>query len=209
MTLTDTEKSAAARKSLEAALKIRTEIEEKSNAAATRLQLAALSIEEGNFADGERVAREVRDEYRKEVHPDDEIGADIVLLRALNAQKKYKEAEQELENANLLSAKSQNVPNRLVLGIAGARIRANAGNPDEAIQNLVATLRNATKSGFVPDQFEARLAHGEIELNSEKSGAGRAELGALQKDAAAKGFTLIAEKAKRSTAAAQGVHPGG
>jgi eukaryotic-like serine/threonine-protein kinase len=197
----------AARMSLEEALKIRTEIEEKSNAEGSRLQLAGLSIEEGNAADAEGVAREVRDEYHKEKHPDDEVGAAIVLVRALFEQKKYKEAERELENANLLSAKSQNVPNHLALGIIGARIRANAGNQDEAIQNLIVALHDATKSGFVPDQLETRLARGEIDVNSTKAGAGRAALAALQKDAAAKGLNLIAEKARRSIASAQGGRP--
>jgi eukaryotic-like serine/threonine-protein kinase len=184
-----------ARKNLEQALQIRTEIGEISNVAATRLQLAALSIEEGNAADAERVAREVREEFHKEAHPDDEIGADAVLLRALHAENKSAEAEQEFANAKLLLAKSQNVPNRLSISIAGAKIKADSGNIGEALLSLSAAARDAAKSGLVSDQLEARLAHAGIELASGKPVARRAELAGIKKDAAEKGFGLIARKA--------------
>lgn len=184
-----------ARKSLEEALKIRTEMEEISNAAAIRLQLAALSVEEGNFADAEQAALEVREEYRKEKHPDDEISSDVVLLRALHAGKKFQEARKEDSDAKLLVAKSQNVPNRLDMEIVEARIVASAGRQREALQSLSTTARDAAKCGFVFEQLEALLAHAEIEINSGQAVAGRAELSALKKDAAAKGFGLIVQKA--------------
>ena len=184
-----------ARKNLEEALQIRTEIGEKSNAAGTRLELAALSIEEGNALDAEHAAREVRDEYRKEGHPDDEIGAEAVLLRALHAENKSDEAGQEAGNAQLLLAKSQDVRNRLAIGIVGAQIQADLGKPDEALLNLLIMTRDAARIGFVLDQLEARLAHAEIELKSGRTVTGSAELAALRKDAARKGFDLIAQKA--------------
>ncbi len=191
-----------ARQNLQQALQIRTEIDEKTNAAGSRLQLAALSIEEGNAADAERSAREVRDEYRKEGHPDDEISADAVLLRALYAENKFADAAQELGNAKVLLAKSQNVPNRLALGIVGARIQAGLGKANDAVQSLSITIRDATKSGFVPDQLEARLARAEIEIKSGKI-AGRASLEALRKDATEKGFGLIAQKGMALTPSKQ------
>jgi serine/threonine protein kinase/tetratricopeptide (TPR) repeat protein len=184
-----------ARKNFEGALQIRNEIEQTSNAAATRLQLAALSIEEGNAAEAEHVAREVREEFRKEIHPDDEIGADAVLLRALHAENKPAEAEQELANAKLLLAKSQNVPDRLSIATAGAEILADSAQPEVALLNLSATARDAAKFGFVSDQLEARLAHADIALKSGKIAAGHAELAGIKKDAAEKGFGLIAQKA--------------
>jgi len=184
-----------AHKNLQQALQIRTEIDEKSNAAGSRLQLAALSIEQGNAADAERTAREVRDDFRKEGHPDDEITADAVLLRALYAENKFDEAAQELGKAKVLLAKSQNVPNRLALGIVGAHIQVASGKADEALQNLSIVNRDAARSGFVPYQLEARLAHADIEIKSGRAITGRAELEAIRKDAAAKGFGLLAQKA--------------
>jgi serine/threonine protein kinase/tetratricopeptide (TPR) repeat protein len=184
-----------ARKNLEGALRIRTEIEQKSNAAGTRLQLAALSIEEGNVADAEHAAREVRDEYRKEGHPDDEIRADAVLLRALHAENKSDEAKQEAGNAKLLLAKSQNVLNRLAIRVVDAELQAASGKPDQALRDLSLATHDAAKCGFLPVQLEARLNHADIQLKSGKIVTGRAEVAALRKDAADKGFDLIAQKA--------------
>ncbi len=184
-----------ARKNLEQALKIRTGIEETSNAAGTRLQLAVLSIEEGNLAGAEQVARAVREEYRKEKHPDDEISADVVLLRTLNAGKKIEEARREDRGAKLLVAKSQNVPNRLDMEIVEARIEASAGRQREALQSLSITARDAAKRGFLFEKYDALLAQAEIKLNSGQAVAGQAELSTLGKDASSKGFGLIARKA--------------
>jgi serine/threonine protein kinase/tetratricopeptide (TPR) repeat protein len=184
-----------AHKNLEQALQIRAEIGETSNAAATRLQLAALAIEEGNAAEAERAAREVQEEFRKETHRDDEIRADAVLLRALHVEGKFPEAAQELANAKLLLAKSQDIPGRLSMAIAGAEIQADSAKPDTALLNLSAAARDAAKFGLVSDQFEARLAHADILLKSGKIAAGHAELADIKKDAAEKGFGLIAQKA--------------
>jgi eukaryotic-like serine/threonine-protein kinase len=184
-----------ARKKLEEAEQIRSEIGETSNAAGTRLQLAALSIEEGNAPDAERAAREVRDEYRKEEHPDDEISADAVLLRALHAENKSEEAEQVSVNAKLLLAKSQNVLNRLAIEIVGAQVQAASGEQDAALLSLSTATGDAARFGLVFHQLESRLTHADIELKSGNIVTGRAELAALRKDAARKGFGLIARKA--------------
>lgn len=191
---------AGARKSFEEALKIRVDIEETSNAAGSRLQLAALSIEDGNPSAAESAARQVRDEYRKEGHPDDELAADVVLLQALLAQQKWKEAAQELQNIEPIAAKSQNVPTRLALEIVKARLQAATGKPDDALRQLSTTLRDATSSGFVPDQFEVRLARAQIEFQS-GSTAARAALSTLRKDSQEKGFELISRKAQAALTA--------
>jgi hypothetical protein len=58
---------------------------------------------------------------------------------------------------------------------------------DEALQNLSAAIHDRAKSGFVPAQPEARLAHAESLINAGTTAAGRAQ------DAAAKGFNSIAK----------------
>ncbi len=61
-------------------------------------------------------------------------------------------------------------------------------------------------------QSSDRLALGEIEMKSAQTAAGRARLEALEKDATAKGFLLIARKAalaKRESAENQRPLPGG
>jgi hypothetical protein len=56
-------------------------------------------------------------------------------------------------------------------------------------------LAEATKFGYLPYQFEARLAIGEIEMQSGMSSIARPHLEALERDARAKAFLLIARKA--------------
>jgi hypothetical protein len=51
---------------------------------------------------------------------------------------------------------------------------------DEALQNLSAAIHDRAKSGFVPAQPEARLAHAESLINAGTTAAGRAELAALK-----------------------------
>ena len=46
-------------------------------------------------------------------------------------------------------------------------------------------------------QFEARLALGEIEMKSGDRAAGQARLEALEREVTARGYGLIASKAKR------------
>jgi hypothetical protein len=81
------------------------------------------------------------------------------------------------------------------MAIAGAEIQADSAKPDTALLNLSAAARDAAKFGLVSDQFEARLAHADILLKSGKIAAGHAELADIKKDAAEKGFGLIALKA--------------
>jgi hypothetical protein len=56
-------------------------------------------------------------------------------------------------------------------------------------------LAKATRSGYVGDQLECRLALEEIELKSGKSASSHTRLEQLQKESKEKGFDLIARKA--------------
>jgi len=65
----------------------------------------------------------------------------------------------------------------------------------EATALLNAALADAKSHGYLTHQFDARLALGEIHLKSGSVAEGRKELAALEHDARAKGFMLIASKA--------------
>ena len=84
--------------------------------------------------------------------------------------------------------------------LAMAAVEAASGKTDEARKRLSAVLGEAAKFGYVSYQFEARLALYEIDLKSPRTATARTELAALEKEARARGFNLIARKAK----AAQG-----
>jgi hypothetical protein len=105
------------------------------------------------------------------------------------------EAQKEIDRVAGVVAKSQSGVARIPMAIVAARVRAALGRSAEATKSLEATVIEAEKYGFVGYQFEASLALGEIEMKMGKSAAGRARLEALEKDATAKGFGLIARKA--------------
>jgi hypothetical protein len=135
--------------------------------------------------------------FRQQQLSDDELGAHLVLARALLSSGKIAEAQSEIGFAAGLVAMSQKRSAHLNFSIVAARVRSASGQTTdyaEAAKTLHRTLSEATKYGYVGYAFEARLALGEIEMKSDK-GAGRAHLAALEKEAAAKGFLLIARKA--------------
>ncbi|HKD42509.1 MAG TPA: hypothetical protein VKB87_19645, partial [Myxococcaceae bacterium] len=73
--------------------------------------------------------------------------------------------------------------------------RAAMGNFAEAKKSLRASIVAAERYGILRRQLEARLALGETEMKSGHSIAGRAYLEALERDATAHGFGLVARDA--------------
>ena len=87
---------------------------------------------------------------------------------------------------------------RLTVAIASTRVRAATQAPvviADASKSLEAVRLEAAKYGFATLGLEARLAQGEIEVRAGSMTAGRARLSALEREARAQGFGLIARKA--------------
>jgi eukaryotic-like serine/threonine-protein kinase len=177
------------------ALSFRTEIGEKGSIAESQLSLANLALEEGRPTDAEGRLRDAQQEFLKEKQVDDELLANTFLARAFLAQRKYVEAEKEIRDGNVLASHSQNSANRLQFRIAATELETARGLTEPARQALMSILAEATRTGFLEYQFEARLALGEVEIRSGRVAAGKTRLTTLQKDAQAKGFLLIARKA--------------
>jgi len=180
------------------ALRVSDEIGEKGGVAQSRLALAELSIEDGRAVEAEAQGREAGEEFRRENAVDYEASAHALLARCFLAQGRLLEAQSAMDHATVLLGKSENRGVRFSAAITGARVRAASGKRSdlaEATKSLEATLAQAMKSGFAGYQLEARLALGEIEMKSGNPSAGRDRLEALEKEAKAKGFGLIARKA--------------
>jgi DNA-binding winged helix-turn-helix (wHTH) protein/tetratricopeptide (TPR) repeat protein len=192
-----------ARAKYQDALNIRNDTSARGAVAQSKLALADLATEQDRPAEAETPCRQAIEEFQSEKTTDDVISAHTVLARALLAMGKAPEAKTESDIAGVLAAKSQNFGARLQLNIVTARIRAALQESSEAFKSLDAAFADSRKHGFVPYEFESRLARGEVERNSGKSAGSRAHLAALQRDATAKGFLLIARKA----AAAAGSPP--
>ncbi len=176
---------------------LRTQIGEKGNLAESQMALALLQFEEGDSIGAENALRETREEFRKEGLGDDEILADISLARFLLSQGKVADAEKEASAAHDLLAKSQDFSVRLRAAIVEGQVQAAAGRPRDAVRILQETIASAKRMGYVGFQLEAQLALGQVEIASGKVAAGVNLLADARKQAQARGFLLIANKAAR------------
>ena len=185
-----------ARNYFEQALASRKALRDEDGVVGPELALATLSIEQGHPAMAESTARQAAERFRKEKSPDDEANALAVLAHSLFEQAKTHEAETAIDRAAQLAAKSQDNDFRGPIDIMAARIHGASGKTDAAAKSLDSILTEQAQLGDIPLQFEARLALGEIEVKSGNSASGRSRLTALENDANAKGFGLIARKAR-------------
>jgi tetratricopeptide (TPR) repeat protein len=187
-----------AQKKFEEALAIRNQVGEKGGSAEIRVALAELAIEGNQPAAAEAPAKDAAEEFRQERATDSEISARIVLARSLLAQGKYPAAHEAIAGAKALLNKSEDLDAHFSFRITAARVRQASGRPSdrlEAAKSLEAVLGEAKKTGFLGHELEAGLALGEIELQSGNIAQARRRLEALEKQAAAQGFGLIARKA--------------
>ncbi len=184
-----------AHKDYEEALALRNELGEKDTIVSTRVAIAELAIEEGHPDAAEGPAREALHEFESARKNDEQITASVALVRALLAVGKNDAALKEVSKVVPIAAKSQNLSVKLAFAAARARAESTSQQTGAAKALLKEALVKATKSGYVGDQLESRLAVEEIELKSGKSAASRVRLQQLEKDAKEKGFDLIARKA--------------
>jgi eukaryotic-like serine/threonine-protein kinase len=189
---------AAARKSDEQSLEIRKGLGEPRMIGETQLSLADLAIEEKQFPGAESTARESAQQLEKLNDVDDAAFAYYVLARALASQGKTTDAHAAIDKASALTQKGGDTNIRLRVAVEAGIIGASSGAPadvSEAKKSIQSVLADATKQNLTGIQLEARLGMGEVEMKSGDRSTGRAHLAALQKDATAKGFLLIARKA--------------
>jgi serine/threonine protein kinase/tetratricopeptide (TPR) repeat protein len=186
-----------ARKRQEEALSIRQQTGEAGTAAQSLAQLALLSLEEDHAAESEKLARQAADEFGKDKSAPLQASAYSILARALLAQKKLPEAQVVSERAVELSVKNPDRAPRFDATLARARVMAATGKSAEAIKLLNAVLGETRKLGYVSYELESILVMGEIEINSGNVPAGKTRLEALEKQATAKGFRLVAQKAAK------------
>jgi tetratricopeptide (TPR) repeat protein/TolB-like protein len=153
--------------------------------------LAALSIEKGQPAEAERLARDAIDLTK------DQADFYHTLAQAYLAGMKIPEARDAIDRADALSTK--NVGQTLSRSVTKARAYESKSRAD-AMRQLQAALTEFTNRGQPRRAFDARLALGEMEIRAGQRDAGRARLASLEKDAEAKGYKLVARKAREAAA---------
>jgi tetratricopeptide (TPR) repeat protein len=191
-----------ARKMYEQALAMRTPMGEKIPIAEAQLALADLSLEEARSpVEQEAAMRQVIKVFQTQKARDDEIQAWCVLARALLAQGKAAEAEDAIQHARSLAAKSQNPNTRWQTAITAARIEtagnnhAHSATADAASKRLATIITKSRELGYLGVELDARLVLAEIEMKSGQTTVGRAHLAAIETDAKTRGYNLIARKA--------------
>jgi DNA-binding winged helix-turn-helix (wHTH) protein/Tfp pilus assembly protein PilF/TolB-like protein len=184
------------------ALALRTSAGDKITIAETQLALTDLSLEEARSpAEQEAVVRQAPEVFQTQKVRDDETQAWCVLARALLAQGKAGAAKDAMQHARSLAAKSQNPEIRWRTAITAAGIETVGSNvarsaPGTAARKELATIITKSRElGYMGIELDARLALAEIEMKTGQSTAGRAHLTAIEADAKAKGYNLIARKA--------------
>jgi len=190
------------RKMYEQALATRTAAGDKLSIAETQLRLADLSLEEGHSPVKQEAAiRQVLEVFQKQKARDDETLTWCILARALLAEGKPAEAKDAMQHARSLAAKSQNPEIRWRTAITAARIEtaeknlAQSAAADATRKELVTIITKSRELGYLGVELDARLALAEIEMKAGQLTAGRAHLAAIEADAKAKGYNLVARKA--------------
>ena len=191
-----------ARKMYQQSLAIRTSAGDKLTIAETQLGFADLSLEEAHPpVDQEAAIRQVIEVFQQQRSRDNETQAWCILARALLAEGKLADATAAMQHARSLAAKSQNPEVRWQTAVAAAHLETagkDAAHSTAGIATrteLAVIITKSRELGFEGTQLDARLALAEIEMQSGQALMGREHLVAIEADAKAKGYNLIARKA--------------
>lgn len=157
--------------------------------------LAALAVDEGRPAEGERTARDAAARYAKSGPKEAEATFLEILVRALLAQHKDAEARATAERALALVGDSQDPATRLVVARTAARARA-THDCALALKEAAATDEMSARRQPLDDRLEAGLTRGTVELECGHGDAGRARLERVAASAAKSGFFRLARQAR-------------
>jgi DNA-binding winged helix-turn-helix (wHTH) protein/tetratricopeptide (TPR) repeat protein/TolB-like protein len=191
-----------ARRMYEQALAIRTTAGDKLGIAENQVDLASLSLEEAHSpVDQESAIRQAIELFQQHRTGDLEALAWCALARALLAQGKDTSAKEAVQHAHLLTTKSRGLEAQWRTAIAAAGVAtaekdvAHSSAGIAARKELAAVIAKSRQLGFIGIELDARLALAEMEMKAGQTAAGRAHLAAIEADAKAKGYNLVARKA--------------
>ena len=183
-----------ARKQYEQAMALCKETHDQSFTAQLQVSLAALALAERRFADGESLARLAVLQFQKASSTDEEMWSQALLARNLLGAGDLQQAQSAVSKAMALSQQTAARSARFEATLAEARVNAKSGKWAQAREELESMLGSARKFGYRPYEYQARLALAEIDLWAGSASAPE-HLAALERDARAQGFLLIANQA--------------
>lgn len=188
---------AEARRRFEEALAWRKELDEKESIAASLLDLAELSLEEGKPAQAEQSLREIPSTGGT---PDLVAGYHALLGQALLAQGKTMEARKQAGLAMATVSKTQRQRTVVQTRTRATEVQAASGGPSaaqSATRVLHEIIQQCEHMRFKQLGLQATLVLSEIGLRGPDKNSSRRTLESLEKEARAAGFNLIAARAAR------------
>jgi len=168
------------------------------DAASIRLDLARVALAQKRPADAVRLAGEVAEWCGKRQMTGSEALAYALVAEARLQLGQEAEAREAGGRARSLAEKTENRELQIVIVGTAALIEAATGEPAAALVRLNRAVDQAKASGFVAASLEVRLARGLVQLGTKERRAGLDALLAVQKDAEARGFTLLARRAEEA-----------
>jgi tetratricopeptide (TPR) repeat protein len=169
----------------------------KNGIADSKLDLAKVALEEGRFEEAETLARQTVPTYLDFKEPDSIAQVHVVLARAVTGRGRTGAAQDALTIAASNSRATQDQLVRVAVATTTAQLSAASKNSAviaNSIDVLKKVIAETSNTGLIEAHLEARLALGELEKVGNRA-AGLARIDAVQKEASAKGFGLIARNA--------------
>jgi eukaryotic-like serine/threonine-protein kinase len=160
-----------------------------------------LALAEGRAAEGETIARQAEERSKARKRFEEAADACNLLAQCLLADGNVEAAKAAIDRAPRYLAGRCAAGTAFDISITAARAKAAMGNYQDrgnvagALRNLDDVIAEAGKKNFAGVRMDARLARGEIQIQSGRAAKGRAELAALAQEAQAKGYGWIARRA--------------
>ncbi len=183
----------SAQQAYQQSLTMRSELGEKGEIAKSWVALAILALENGQPAQAESLARDAAKEFETENDADQRTAAEDVLAQSLIAKGDYDQAGKEIDLAQRLEARD--LPTTLSLSITKARLLGKTAKRAEALRALQQVESHAAEKGLLGLEWQARLALADIQTLSGNLASARSNLQFVKRQAAPKGFHLLARKA--------------
>jgi len=171
-----------------------------------KISLAELPISNGQPQQAETLLRQAIAALEEEKSVSDEVTCYVDLSRVLLAEGRLSDAQQILAHASTLADLSSYPALKFLIDVQRARIAAAEANLSASgrrnvvlsEKSLAAVIESAKRMTLYKLEQEARLALCELEASTDPASA-RAHAQALEVDASARGFALIARQAKELT----------
>jgi DNA-binding winged helix-turn-helix (wHTH) protein/tetratricopeptide (TPR) repeat protein len=171
-------------------------IDAKPGAALDRVRIAEVSLEQGKFKPEDvETVRAAIEELRAQKMTDDEIEAEIVLIRQLLQRRNDAAAAQTVRQLDALSARSFDPIVRFDAALITARVYEMERRFADSTRTVKSAVAYIEKTGCVRCQLEARLERGEIESQSGNTSRGSLELREVADEAQRHGFGLMVQRA--------------